>query len=426
MTTAELNIIDQLQEWLKAAWDPDVTLREWWARLAESGWSQPHWPAEWFGKGLPPAEAAMVVRAIRAFGAVTAPVGFGTGMAGPTLLIHGTDEQKARLLPGMVTGTDAYCQLFSEPNAGSDLAGLQTRAQRDGDSWVVNGQKVWTSGGQIANKAILLARTNVDVPKHAGISYFLMDVRQPGIEIRPLREMTGRSYFNEVFLTDARVAVDDLIGGEGNGWAVANTTLAYERALSGGGEVGATADPGPIAGNLDRPAGEFARSGPSEHTGGARSQWAILVDLAGRLRRNREPLVRDGLVRLYTLERLNTLNTQRARALEQAGQTYSGQPQLAKMTQNHAFRLGRELTFTLLQSAGTLHSYDEGASAALEAITGVEGLGALVDAALFSQGPPIYGGSDQIQRNIVGDRVLGLPREPNVEAGIPFRDLLKN
>ena len=187
-------------------------------------------------------------------------------------------------------------------------------------------------GGQIANKAILLARTNADVPKHAGISYFLIDVRQPGIEIRPLKEMTGRSFFNEVFMTDARVAADDLIGGEGNGWAVANTTLAYERALSGGGEVGATADPGPIAGNLDRPAGDFTGSGPSEHTGGGRGQWAILVDLARRLQRHGEPLVRDGLVRLYTLEQLNSLNTQRARVLEQAGRGYSGQPQLAKMT----------------------------------------------------------------------------------------------
>ena len=213
MTTAETNVLDQLHEWLKTAWDPNLTLREWWARLAESGWSQPHWPTEWFGQGRSPAEASVIVRAIREFGAVTAPVGFATGMAGPTLLIHGRDDQKSRLLPGMVTGTDAYCQLFSEPNAGSDLAGLQTRAERDGDHWVVNGQKVWTSGGQIANKAILLARTNVDVPKHAGISYFLIDVRQPGIEIRPLKEMTGRSFFNEVFMTDARVAADDLIGG---------------------------------------------------------------------------------------------------------------------------------------------------------------------------------------------------------------------
>jgi alkylation response protein AidB-like acyl-CoA dehydrogenase len=196
MTTSEASALEELHGWLKEAWDPDLTLRDWWARLAESGWSQPHWPAQWFGKGLSVAVANDVTRAIQEFGAVTAPVGFATGMAGPTLLDHGRDDQKARHLPGMVNGADAYCQLFSEPNAGSDLAGLQCRADRDGDSWLINGQKVWTSAGQIANKAILLARSDADVPKHAGLSYFIIDVRQPGVEIRPLREMTGRSYFN--------------------------------------------------------------------------------------------------------------------------------------------------------------------------------------------------------------------------------------
>jgi alkylation response protein AidB-like acyl-CoA dehydrogenase len=151
----------------------------------------------------------------------------------------------------MVDGTDAVCQLFSEPNAGSDLAGLQCRAERDGDEWVVNGQKVWTSGGQIANKAMLVARTDIDVPKHAGISYFIIDMLQPGVEVRPLREMTGHAFFNEVFLTNARVPTVDLIGGEGNGWAVANTTLAFERAQAGGGERGASGNPGPIAESSD-------------------------------------------------------------------------------------------------------------------------------------------------------------------------------
>ncbi len=427
MTAIGTSLIEELYDWLRDAWDPALTLREWWLRLAESGWSQPHWPVEWFGKGCSRADANAVVRGTREFGAVTAPVGFATNMAGPTLLDHGTDDQKRRFLPGMVTGADAYCQLFSEPNAGSDLAGLQCRAERDGDDWVVNGQKVWTSGGQIANKAILVARTNVDVPKHAGISYFIIDVRQRGIEIRPLREMTGRAFFNEVFLTDARVPAEDLVGGEGNGWAVANTTLAYERSLSGGGELGATADPGPIAGNLDRPAGEFARPGPaSPEGGGPQRQWATLAAVAARLGRSRDARLRDGLVRLYTLERLNALTTQRARALEEAGRTLPGLPQLAKMAQNHALRLGRDLTFALLQSAGTLHSYDGTEAALLEEATGIEDLGSLVEAGLFAQGPPIYGGSDQIQRNILGERTLGLPREPNVEHGLPFRDLLKN
>jgi alkylation response protein AidB-like acyl-CoA dehydrogenase len=426
MTTSEMGVLEELREWLKTAWDPDLTLRAWWARLAESGWSQPHWPVEWFGKGLPATVADTVTRAIQDFGAVTAPLGFATGMAGPTLLDYGTADQKTRHLPGMVDGTDAYCQLFSEPNAGSDLAGLQCRADRDGDSWRINGQKVWTTGGQIANKAILLARSNADVPKHAGLSFFIIDVRQPGVEIRPLREMTGRSYFNEVFLTDARVPAEDLVGGEGNGWAVANTTLSYERALSGGGERGATADPGSIAGNLDQRAGQFSQPEPDSGAEGPRSQWSTLAALAGTLGRNRDPVVRDGLVRLYTLERLNTLNTQRARALEESGGSLPGLANLAKMAQNHAFRLGRHLTFALLQSAGTLHAYSEDGSAELDHEIGIEGLGALVEAALFATAPPIYGGSDQIQRNIVGDRVLGLPREPAADKGVPFSQLLKN
>ena len=422
----QTGVLAELAEWLEETWDPTLTLRQWWKRLAESGWSQPHWPTNWFGRGLSQADAQAATGLIRRFGAVTAPVGFATNLAGPTLLAHGDEDQRARHLPGMVTGTDAYCQLFSEPNAGSDLAGLQCRAERDGDHWVINGQKVWTSGGQIANKAILVARTNVDVAKHAGISYFIIDVRQPGVEIRPLREMTGRSFFNEVFLTDARIPIDDLVGGEGNGWAVANTTLAFERALSGGGEGGATAEPGPIAGNLDVPAGRFSRPHPTEAPGNARSQWATLAALASRLGRGQDRIVRDGIVRLYTLERLNVLNSQRARVLEQSGRDLPGIPNLAKMAQNHALRLGRDLTFSLLQDAGTLHAYDEEGAALLAEVTGIEELGALVEAGLFAQAPPIYGGSDQIQRNIVGERILGLAREPSVDRGVPFRDLLKN
>jgi alkylation response protein AidB-like acyl-CoA dehydrogenase len=421
MTGFERSTLSDLQAWLREAWDPTVALGDWWARLAASGWSQPHWPLEWFGKAMSRAEANDAIRVIRDFGAVTAPTGFGTGMAGPTLLVHGTNDQRARHLPGMVDGRDAYCQLFSEPNAGSDLAGLQTRAERDGDHWVVTGQKVWTSGGQIANKAILVARTDIDVPKHAGISFFIIDVRQPGVEIRPLREMTGRAFFNEVFMTEARVPAEDLVGGEGNGWAVANTTLAFERALSGGGEAGATAEPGEIAGNLEQPAGNFAtRLSPGAEHEGSRGQFPGLARLAAQTGRAADPLVRDNLVKLYTL------NTVRGRALEQSGSELAGLPNLAKMSQNHAYRLGRELIFSLFQAAGMLHAYDEEARSSLEAEIGIEGLGAFVDAALFAQAPPIYGGSDQIQRNIVGDRVLGLAREPSADKGVAFRDLLRN
>jgi alkylation response protein AidB-like acyl-CoA dehydrogenase len=229
------DVIAEVTSWLEDNWDPDLTVGEWWDRLGTSGWAAPTWPVEWFGKGLSREEAVRVQRAIADFGALGAPGGIALLLAGPTIVTHGSDEQKDRYLRDIVTGRKAWCQLFSEPGAGSDLAGLQTRAVKDGDEWIVNGQKVWTSGGQVADLGILVARTDPDSPKHQGITYFAFEMRQPGVEVRPLREITGRSMFNEVFLTDARVADAAVLGGLNNGWAVANTTLAYERAGLGAG-----------------------------------------------------------------------------------------------------------------------------------------------------------------------------------------------
>ncbi|MET0626975.1 MAG: acyl-CoA dehydrogenase family protein [Acidimicrobiia bacterium] len=429
-TSADLDgVLGELHDWLETAWDPDLTLRDWWQRLADSGWAQSHWPAKWHGRGLSRVASSAVSVAIRDFGAVPGVGGFATGLAGPTLLVHGTDDQRRRHLAGMVNGADAYCQLFSEPNAGSDLAGLQTRAVRDGDEWVITGQKVWTSSGQIADKAILVARTNVDVPKHAGISYFILDMHQPQIEVRPLREMTGRSFFNEVFLEGARIPADDLIGGEGEGWAVANTTLAVERAGSAGGGAVTTARPGTIAGDLDRRVGEFvAGAGDvADASDGIPTRgWERLAVLARTLGRADDPLVRDALARLLSLERVVALTGQRARALQLQGRDLPGLPNLAKMGQNHSIRMERDVTFRILQGNAMLHGYDPDAVAAVEAATGIAELGHYLEAALFAQGPPIYGGSDQIQRNIVGERVLGLAREPSTERGVAFKDLLKN
>ncbi len=416
----------ELAGWLEDNWDPTITLRMWWNRLAASGWSQAHWPEQWFGKGLSDAEGVEVANLIARFGAVPAPTGFGTAMAGPTLLVHGTDEQRARHLPGIVDGTDAFCQLFSEPNAGSDLAGLQCRAERDGDEWVANGQKVWTSEGQIANKAMLVARTDPTVPKHPGLSYFFIDVRQPGVEIRPLREMTGRSYFNEVFITDARIPGNDLVGGEGSGWAVANTTLAFERALSGGGRPATIALPGEIAGDLDKLAGQFVLQ-PSGAGGDEReARSARLIALARQLGRSDDPVLRDRLMRLHTLEFLRALTTERGQHHRRAGTELPGLANLAKMAINHEYRMVRDLIWEILGADGMLHGYSPEQLAVIDAVSPVDDHAALLEEALFAQGPPIYGGSDQIQRNIAGERVLGLPREPNVEKGVPFKDLPKN
>jgi alkylation response protein AidB-like acyl-CoA dehydrogenase len=425
-TTGTDAVLADLQGWLGENWDPDRSLRDWWRRLAESGWAFSHYPTAWFGRGVVPALAGTISRAVRDFGAVPGPSGFASGMAAPTLLDHGTDEQKVRHLPGMVTGTDAFCQLFSEPNAGSDLAGLQCRAERDGDSWVVNGQKVWTSSAQIANKAMLVARTDVDVPKHAGISYFFIDVRQPGVDIRPLREMTGRALFNEVFFTDARVPAEDLIGGEGNGWAVANTTLAYERGRLNTGGVLSWASPGPIAGDLDRRAGDFARPSDAAPAFPPPQSASRLAEVARYLGRGDDPVIRHDLVRLYTMERLAGMTGLRARALGERGRELPGLPQLTKMAGNHHIRLSRQVVFEVLKEVGTLFGYQADGIAEVEALTGIVGLGDIVESALFAAAPPIYGGSDQIQRNILGERVLGLPREPGDDRSVPFKDLRKN
>ena len=418
-------MLTELRSWLGKQWDPDLTLREWWARLGESGWAAPMWPVGQFGRGLSLAGAAQVGDAIVEFGAVPGPGGFGVGMVGPTLFTHGDDAQRHRHLHDIATGTRAWCQLFSEPGAGSDLAGLQTRAEADGDTWVVNGQKVWTSGGQYADWAMLLARTDVDVPKHAGISYFLIDMHQPGIEVRPLREMTGRSFFNEVFLTDARASAQDLVGGEGNGWAVANTTLAYERALSGAHGGSSTALPGSIAGHLDRRVGDFVVP-PASPGATSRSVSQRLAGLARSLHRTGDPVVRQELVRLYTFERIIDLTAQRVRATEAAGREVPGTPNLAKMALSRALRVQRDLTFGILGPVGMRFDYRSDGDPALGGSVLPEDAHELVEEALFAQAPQIYGGSEQIQRNIVGERVLGLAREPREDRSTPFRDLPRN
>jgi alkylation response protein AidB-like acyl-CoA dehydrogenase len=406
----------EVSEWVKEAWDPELTVAEWWKRLAAAGYAAPMLPESAGGRGYPRHLATVVSNALGDTGVVGPPSGLGLMLAAPTIAVHATPEQQAEHIPPILDGTNAWCQLFSEPGAGSDLAGLGTKAELDGDEYVITGQKVWTSGGQYANWGMLIARTNPDAPKHQGISYFAFPMDQPGVEVRPLREMTGRALFNEVFLTEARVPAANLIGGLNNGWAVANTTLMVERAsLGSGGGGGAglgTALPGPIAGHLDRRVGDFVsvRSGVAGG-GGVSGNFKQFAALAKQLGSIDDPIVRQGLAEMYTLGEIGKWNVMRART----GQRSTGvEGNLAKLLGTHTLRRAREIGNHIIGAQGMLWGPDSLSKGTIQELT------------VFSPGPSIYGGTDQIQRNIVGERGLGLPKEPGDFRNTPYRDLPKN
>jgi alkylation response protein AidB-like acyl-CoA dehydrogenase len=408
------DIVDDFRSWIDEHWDPDLTVAEWWELLGTAGWSAPTWPLEWYGKGVSRDEANQLSRVYGEKGALGPPAGLGLLLAGPTIVDHGTDAQREHYLRDIVTGQRAWCQLFSEPGAGSDLAGLQTRAVQDGDEWIVDGQKVWTSGGQYADLGMLLARTDADVPKHQGISYFGVEMDQGGIDVRPLREMTGRALFNEVFLSDARVADDALIGGRNKGWAVANTTLAYERSgLGAGGGPGAagSALPGTKSGHLDRRAGDFASTRRAGGGGMFGRSSTFLIDVAKDNGSIGDATIRQDLMRLHTMNEIARFTNLRLKAAKEAGRTPGAAANTAKLAMSRITRLSRDLGLRILGAAGTLSGKDAPHG------------GMLQEMALFAPAVSIYGGSDEIQRNIIGERVLGLPSEPRIDKDLPFRDL---
>jgi alkylation response protein AidB-like acyl-CoA dehydrogenase len=441
-TTSEAGIdevLSELRTWLGKNWDPDITVGEWWERLGLDGWSAPGLPTNAYGRALARADAVAVAQEISNFGALGAPAGLGLLLAAPTIATHGTQEQIDLYVREIVTGQKAWCQLFSEPQAGSDLAGLQTKAVKDGDEWTINGQKVWTSGGQYADLGMLLARTDPEVPKHQGISYFALEMHQPGVDVRPLKEMTGHALFNEVFMTDARVADAALIGGLNNGWAAANTTLMNERAGlgSGGGNAagGGLAQPGTVMGALSKRVGDFvspkgkeggSRGGAPGGMGVMRGGAGMLIALAQSKGVNKDAGVRQDLARLYTLGELGRFNGLRVKAVKEQGRDIPGMPNVAKLSMSQIVRLTRDLGLRIAGPAGTLHAYNAEDKASLVKSTGDPFAGTMSEMALFAQAPPIYGGTDQVQRNIIGERVLGLPKEPNNDRVTPFSELPKN
>jgi alkylation response protein AidB-like acyl-CoA dehydrogenase len=425
--------IDELRAWLEENWDPELTVGQWWERLGLAGWAAPTLPATAFGRGLARSTAVRVSQEIAEFGALGAPAGLGLLLAAPTIADHGTQEQIDLYVRDIVTGQKAWCQLFSEPGAGSDLAGLTSKAMQDGDEWIVNGQKVWTSGGQYADLGMLLARTAPDVPKHQGITWFAIDMHQPGMDIRPLKEMTGHAMFNEVFMSDARVADAAIIGGKNNGWAVANSTLMHERAglgAGGGGGGGFGAIPGTVAQHLERRAGDFvaarAEGRPKRREGARASTAQLLIGMAQNNGRITDPIIRQGLAKLHTLGEIGRYNAERVKAAKAAGREIPGMGNIAKLSMSDIVRTQRDLGLQIVGPYGTLHAYDDESKKLLDAATGNPFLAAVTTTALYAQAPPIYGGTDQIQRNIIGERVLGLPKEPNNDKTMPFSELPKN
>ena len=336
------DLAEEARSWLEDHWDPDLSVGAWWELLGHSGWAVPHWPTESFGMGLHRDAARVVANEIRA-GSERWRRRPGSACCWPVRPSSptGPTSRRQRYLEPIVTGKESWCQLFSEPNAGSDLAGLQCRADRDGDLWRFTGQKVWTSGGHMADLGMLLVRTDPDVPKHRGISYFAIEMDQPGVDVRPLREMTGHALFNEVFLDEAEAHDDALIGGLDNGWAVANTTLANERAGLGAGGVGAAAaaSPGTKVGHLERRAGDFAAGpAPERVLSGTRGIDQLLA-LADQQGKTADPVLRDRLMRLHSYHEIARYTALRSKAAKAAGRGPGPEANTAKLAMSRITRL---------------------------------------------------------------------------------------
>ncbi len=358
--------------------------KAWHRKLYEAGYVGMLWPKEYGGWGATPMQQAIVQDEMARIGAPPSINGLGIGFIGPTIIVHGTDEQKQRYLRKMLTAEEIWCQLYSEPNAGSDLASLRTRAERAGDHFVVNGQKIWTSSGPIADWGILLARTDPKAPKHRGISCFLLNMRQPGVEVRPLRQITGHALFSEVFMTNARAETRDLIGRLQQGWEIAQTTLGYER---GGNSLG----------RVTRYAISFSR----------------LVNTAKELRRKGRPLIEDAAVRAKLGRMYAELEVQRYAGLRvlsalEKGEAPGAASSITKLSYTEFEKRFYETALEILGPSGQLMSPGEGAE---EVDTSSGEPGTWATAFLWSRAGTIYSGSSEIQKNIIGERVLGLPKE---------------
>ncbi len=407
-------------EWIDANWSLEITLAEWWRRLFEAGLTFPSWPTGLGGSGANAADTRTVGAALGAAGVIGPPSGNGPNMGGPTLIAHATPEQQQRFLPPMALGEHQWCQLFSEPGAGSDLASLATKADRDGDEFVVTGQKVWNSRAEVSGWGMLLARTNPDVPKHRGITFMMIDMDQPGVEVRPLVQMNGAAEFCEVFMTEARVKVSDVIGDINDGWNVARTTLTHERAGAASGRSRGIVDiaAGGIAGNLDLTAGELIERAASAARDPKKRFEVMLnsrtmIALAKGTGATADPARRDQLMRFHVNTEIYRLTGLRSRDLAKSKQP-GPDGSMMKLSLAMLSHQSRDLSLSMLGAEGMLIDDD------------ARDGGRIQRAGLSAFAPSLGGGTNEIQRNIIGERTLGLPREPGNDAEIPFRDLRRS
>ncbi len=403
----------EVSAWLAANWDPQLSLIDWRTRLTESGWAMPQWPVQWYGKGVSAQLAAVVAEEFAAVNALGVASGGPGRLAAVTILEHGSDAQKTQYLQRILTGEDAWCQLFSEPGSGSDLAGSTTRADFDGSQWIINGQKVWTTSAHHATYGLLVARTDWDVPKHQGLSYFVLDMQQPGVEVHQLRQMNGHASFNEVFFTDARIAADQVLSNIGNGWQVALTTLAHERRLAD--VLRATAARSKLEGRIYEE--ERAETAIVMEPYQWYPQRAGRVDLVGARAKStgaiNDPAIRQEIAKLLIMSQTAEWTARRARAAQEHGRPQGPEGSLGKLASSNVAR-----------AASHVHTLISGADAML---TGPDSPldGIIAEILVSVPAISIAGGTDEIQRNIIAERVLGMAKEPRADTG-PFRDVPKN
>jgi alkylation response protein AidB-like acyl-CoA dehydrogenase len=404
----------EVRAWLSENWDLELTLVQWREKLVDSGWGCPTWPRDWFGRGLSIGLADVVTEELEGAGAVgVTNVGIGMLLAAPAIIDHGSDDVKARFLRPIATSEVRWCELFSEPGSGSDLAGLTTRAEIDGDEWIVSGQKVWNTGALQADYGLLLARTDWTKSKNRGITCLILPMHQPGVEVRPLKQMNGHATFNEVFLTEARIPRNNVIGATEAGWPIAQSVLSRER------EHGTSRAIDPARLDSRSLAVREAAVEMDEHQDTYRwypqraGRPDLLISQARALGVQSDPLIRQRIAGAVAFERASGWNKERARSARAAGKAPGPEGSLAKLS-------GTELA----RMAAGIHADMAGAHAML---SGPDSLlnGIISEVIVSVPAGSIAGGTDEIQRNLVGERVLKLPREPAVDVGVPFEEVQK-